>query len=174
MPKRAGKPTYFPGRRGRSKSFFVSKVNGSLDFNSLLDGIVLPVTILDLTQDAFLISADLTWSIQGFTAAEGSTRVGLANSVLSVTEIAKALDASPNAQDDRVPIERTRRPVRDVGRFPGLATDEVLNNGNIFRTTIKTVITSARNLNAWIRNTSGGTLTSGVLEVSGKVYGNWK
>ncbi len=175
MPKRAGKPTYFPGKRGRSKNFFVSKVNAQLSLSTLTNDTVITGVLLNLTQDAYLISADLTWSILNLTAGEGPLRVGLNNSILSVTEIAEALDASPNSQDDRIAIERTRRPVRDAGQFPGLNSEEVLNNGNIFRTKVKMVITSARNLEIFARNLSGATLTTGSqINVVGKVYGNWK
>ena len=147
MPKRSGKPTYFPGRRGRSKNFFVSKVNVSNALGALADGVVAVGALLDLTQDANLISADLSWSFRGHTAGEGPIRVGLANSVLSVGEIGEALDASPNSQDDRIAVERTQRPVRESGQFPGLASLEILKNGDIFRTKIRFDVTSARNLN---------------------------
>jgi len=175
MPKRAGKATYFPGKRGRSKNFFVSKVDGTVTLGAATSGTVVLGAILDLTQDAYLISADLTWAMRDHTAAEGPIEVGLANSVLSTTEVSEAVTATPNSQDDRVALEQTSRPVREAGAFPGLLTDEVLNNGNIFRTKLKMVVTSARDLNAYARNVSGATLTTGtIVRVNGKVYGTWK
>jgi len=175
MPKRTGKPTYFPGRRGRSKNFFVSKVTATLSLGALTSGTVVAAALLDLVQDAYLISTDLSWSIGDNTAGEGSIQVGLANSVLSVAEIVEALDASPNAQDDRVAIERSNRPVRHTGQFPGAVEGEVLNNGDLLRTKLKMVVTSARDLQVWARNTSGATLTTGgIVRALGKVYGNWK
>ena len=175
MPKRAGKPTYFPGRRGRSKNFFASKVEANLTLSTLADNTVLSATLLDLTQDAFLISADLTWAVRNLTAGQGPIQLGYANSGLTDTEIGEALAASPNSQDDLVAIERTRRPVREAGSFNGLNTEEVLNNGNLLRTKLKFVVTSARDLDIWAKNRSGAPLTTGALiNVSGKVYGNWK
>ncbi len=175
MPKRSGKPTYFPGRRGRSKNFFVSKVNATITLGALTDGTVISGVLLDLDQDAYLISADLAWSVHNMTAGEGALRVGLTSSVLTVAQMAEALDASPGSQDDRIALERTRRPVRDSGQFPILTSEEVLNNGNLFRTKAKMVITTGRNLLAWARNISGASLTTGgIVEVTGKVYGNWK
>ena len=175
MPKRAGKPTYFPGKRGRSKNFFVSKVNVTIVVGALANDGIASGALLDLVQDAYLISADLVVGTFGGTAGEGPVRVGLANSVLTATEIGESLDASPDSQDDRVAIERTSRPVREIGQLPGLAANEVLNNGNISRTRLKMVITSARDLNAWARNISGATLTTRkVIEITGKVYGTWK
>ena len=176
MPKRSDKPTHFPGKRGRSKNFFVSKVNKDIALSTLANGVVVSDTLLDLVQDAWIISADLSWSIRDLTAGEGPIEVGITSSVLSATEIAECLDASPNSQDDRVPLERTLRPVRDVGSFPGLASEEVLNNGNRFRTKIKMVITSARDLRIYARNSSGiaNLATGAVVRAHGKVYGNWK
>ena len=175
MPKRGGKATYFPGRRGRSKNFFVSKVNASLALGALGVNTVIAGDLLDLVQDAYLISADLTWAILEHTAGEGSIVVGLNNDVLNVTEIAESLNASPNSQDDRVAIERSNRPVRETGQFSGSQVSEVLNNGNLKRTKLSMVITSARDLQVFALNRSNSPLTTGtVLEVNGKVYGTWK
>ena len=60
MPARARKPTYFPGRKGRSKNFFVSKVNAELALSTLAQNAVLQGALLDLVQDAWLISTDLS------------------------------------------------------------------------------------------------------------------
>ncbi len=175
MPRRKGSPTHFPGKRGRSKNFFVSKVNATVPLGALAVNTVIAGDLLDLIQDAYLISADLTWGILEHTANEGTIVVGLNNDVLSVTEIAESLNASPNSQDDRVAIERSNRPVREAGQFPGVEVNEVLNNGNLKRTRLRMVITSARDLQVWALNRSNSPLTTGtVLEVNGKVYGNWK
>ncbi len=156
-------------------NFFVSKVDGVVTMGAAVSGATVVGTLLDLTQDAYLISADLSWSMDDHTAGEGSINVGLNNSVLSETEITEALTASPNSQDDRVAQEQSSRPVREAGQFAGLNTNEVLNNGNLFRTKLKFVVTSARDLEIFGRNISGVTLTTGTLiRVRGKVYGNWK
>ncbi len=179
MPKRAGRPTYFPGRRGRSKNFFVSKVTATLSLGTLASGAVIAADLLDLEQDAWIISSDLTWSIADLTQGEGPIEVGINNDILTVAQIAESLDASPNSQDDRIAKEQSSRPVRIVGQFPGASPTsggEVLNNGNIVRTRARMVITSARDLQVWARNISGvaNLATGATVRAVGKVYGNWK
>ncbi len=175
MPKRGGKKTYFPGRRGRNANFFVSKVNTSIALGALVNNTVIGGTLIDLAQDAYLISADLTWSLHNLTAGEGPIAVGLNNNALSVAEIGEALDASPTSQSDIITKEQASRPVRNAGQFPGLNTEEVLNNGGIRRVKLKFVLSQSQDLSAWARNLADATLTTGaILQVIGKVYGNWK
>ncbi len=121
-----------------------------------------------------VISSDLMWVINGLTAQEGPLIVGISNSDLSTTEIKEALDANPNSQADIIAIERNKRPVRRSGVFVGLATDDVLNNGKPIRTRLHTILDEGKELDAWCRNKSGATLTTGAtVHAFGTVYGFW-
>ena len=175
MPKRAGKPTYFPGKRGRSKNFFVSKVNASLSLGALAANVAVSGVLLDLAESAWLISADLSWALVNNTAEEGPVEVGLMSSSISPAELVEALDASPTSRGDRIAIERSGRPARQAGQFPGLSSGEVLNNGNVFRTRIKFPTATSQDLEFFGVNRDPSTRTTGgLVKVSGKVYGNWK
>ncbi len=142
---------------------------------TLANNTALVSSIITLNEDAFFISADLTWVLEDLTATEGPIRVGLANGDLSVTEIVEAITASPSSPDDIIAMERARRPTRHGGTFPGLSSHEALNNGNPLRTTLKMSIGDTTTLNVYAVNESGAGLTTGcILNVFGKIYGRWQ
>ena len=131
-------------------------------------------SFLDLSDDAFFISADLTWAYYGHAVGEGPIVVGIMNSVLTVAELVEALDASPTGKDDQLAREKASRPVRTFGTFAGRETEEVLNDGKALRSTIKLSIGQDRQPSFWAVNRSGATLTTGtIISVNGVMYGRW-
>jgi len=82
--------------------------------------------IASLTEDLFVISVDLMWSLLGGTAGEGPIEVGVAHGDLTVAEILEAIAASPTGPGDLIQNERSRRPVRGAGSFPGITATEVI------------------------------------------------
>ncbi|MFQ0997904.1 hypothetical protein [Gilliamella sp. CG33] len=161
--------------RGRRSRFQVVRVNTNLALLTLADTIVLSADITAITQSAYMISADLTWAVRGLTAGEGPIEVGLASADLTDVEIAEALDASPVNESDIIARERTRRPVRHVGVFAGVLTEETLNDGKKIRSKVKMAMGEGTDLEMYARNESGANLTTGaVIEVAGKVYLNWR
>lgn len=167
-----------PKKRGsskRSRNFQAWPVRKQLALSTLATDTVISGELIGLDQEAYIISADLQWSLRGGTAGEGPLQVGVASGDLSVGEIGEAVWATPSRQDDWIEREKARRPVRKVGTFPGLSTDEVLNDGKAIRTKIKIPCTPTGDLDFWCENQSGASLTGGqVIEVTGTVYGYWR
>ncbi len=162
-------------RKRSRKGFMVWPVQVQLALSTLGGGTVISAALLTLDEDAFFISADLSWSMRDHTATEGPIVVGLAHGDLAVAEIAEAIVASPTHPGDIIAMERARRPVRNVGQLPGLNTEEVLNHGDVKRSPIKFRVDDTTTLNIWAQNQSGASLTTGtILEVSGVIYGRWE
>ncbi len=164
-----------PKRRGgRGKGFVVWPVQIQMALSTLATDTVIKFDLLALSQNAFMISADLQWTLRGGVATEGPIQVGYANDDLAVAEIAEAFNAAPASQSDIIQIERSRRPVRKAGSFTGLVTDEALNDGKAIRTTLKFKLANGVDLAVWAFNQSGSALTgSQFIEVTGNVYGRW-
>ncbi len=121
-----------------------------------------------------VISADLNWSVRDLTPTEGPVEVGLSTNDLSITEIIESLDAVPSGRDDVIALERTKRPVREVGMFSGVAAEEVLNDGKPIRTRMGFRHSATTATNIFAVNRSGATLTTGgVVTVTGKLYVRW-
>ncbi len=159
----------------RSKKFFAYPIENSLALITLANGVALAgnLTALGVTK-AYCISADLSWSIDDLTPGEGPLEVGLSTSDLTVTEIIEKLDAKPTSQSDIIAIERSRRPVRNSGRFSGQPANESLNDGLAIRTPLRFVLAEGKELVMWVRNKSGANLTTGaVVRVVGTLYMKW-
>ncbi len=164
-------------KRRSSKNFVAIPFAGSLALVTLADGAALIGDLFNnaLGEDLFIISIDGAWAIRGLTATEGPISVGYSHGDLTAAEVVEALDAELTDPDDIIQKERARRPVRYVGRFPGLNTNEVLNNGNRSRTTLKFSVGDTFKPSFFARNQSGGTLTTGaIVEVEGVLYGRWQ
>ncbi len=160
--------------KGRYR-FQVIPVQNQIALTTATEGLVVKTNISTLVQECYAISADLNWAIRGHTAGEGPITVGLSNSQLTVAEIAEALDASPTSEADIVAREQARRPVRAVGVFPGLLSEETLKDGLMIRTPLRMSLAGDLEIAAWARNQSGATLTTGtVVEVNGKIYLKWR
>ncbi len=142
---------------------------------TLANGIIVAnsVTAFGVTK-AYLISADLQWSLDDNTAGEGPIAVGLTSSDLTVTEMAEKLDARPTSKSDIIAMERSRRPVRNSGAFAVSEVGETLNDGKAIRTPLKFVLAEGKELQIFARNKSGATLTTGaVVRVTGTLYMKW-
>ncbi len=162
-------------KRGKNRNFQAIPVQNAMALGTLADGVVISAALANLTQEAWMIRADLLWMTRGVTSGEGPLTVGIADGELSVTEIAEAEDASPTSQSDRVARERASRPVRRVGAFPLAAPDEVLNDGKPIRTTMKWMEAGDNEPEFYARNQGGATLTTGgVVEVTGTLFIAWK
>ncbi len=168
--------TKHKGRRRRTRNFQTWNVNVEVSASTLADGVAVAATLLNLSQDVYLVSGDFRASIRGAAANEKPVTCGVANGDLSVTEIAEKLDAAPSSQSAIIELERQRRPVRKIGTFgDGPLVAETLNDGKSIRVKLGFAIANSTNLDFWLRNQSGATLTTGmILELQGEVYGYWK
>jgi len=151
-------------------------VNEQISLGTLADEVVVSQTLLNLEQQAWISSADLTWALREFTAGEGPIQVGLAAGSLTVTEIKEGLEASPSSQSDVTANEQAKRRIRDAGSFNGSGAIEVLNDGKPIRSKIRWMAgMNAMDVDFWAKNRGGAALTTGaVIEVTGKVYGTWR
>lgn len=126
-------------------------------------------------EDFFVVSVIASWAERGGTVGEGPITVGVAHGDLTETEIAEWSVAELTDPDDIIQKERSRRPARKVGAFPGLAANEVLNHGDQIRTGVKFSIGDGHAIVAWAANRSGAPLTTGmVIDINGVIYGRWQ
>lgn len=168
---------YRGGRRYyRNRNFVVIPVSQQLTVGALASNTVIAADLLaSLTEDLFVISANLMVSFTNHTGGEGPLQVGMAHGDLSVTEIAENLNANLTGPDDIIQKERSRRPVRKIGMFSGAAADENLFDGRQSKTTVKFSIGDGHALVVWLVNRSGATLTTGTLvRFDGEIYGRWQ
>ncbi len=163
--------------RGHGGRFQAIPFNNQQALSTLAEGVVLTTGLTALAQDFFAVSADVQVSFRGATALEGPIGFGFANSDLSVTEIAEALDASPSSESDIIARERARRPVRRIGRVSDMHAGggEGFNDGNPKRIQLRFNLANSLEVNGWVRNQSGAALTTGaIMEWQGKIYGYWR
>ncbi len=159
-----------------SKNFVAIPFNISIGLGTLGDDVVIfgggitPTLIRGL----FVISIDGYWALRGLTAGEGPIQVGYSHNDLTVAEVAEKLDVVLPDPGDIIERERSRRPVRNAGMFPGILANEVLADGRAVRTKIKFSVGETHALNSFVRNLSGSALTTGaVVDVVGTVYARW-
>lgn len=163
--------------RGRRRGFVAIPFHASVGLGTLADN---TVSIEDLFgqpfgEDIFVISVDAYWALHNHTAGQGPIEVGYAHGALTTSQIAQNLDAELTDPDDIIVKEYSRRPVRKAGMFNGLNTEEVLNNGNAIRTTVKISIGDGEDLSFWAKNLADTTLTTGtVLNCDGTLFGRWQ
>ncbi len=160
--------------RKRNTNFAVLKVTAALALGAAANDTGAEAGAIGLVDSHYEISADLTWSARDHTAGEGPIEVGLSTNDLSITEIIESLDSNPTGRGDVIALERSRRPVREVGQFAGALTEETLNDGQPIRTKLGFRMSDSTTLNLYAVNRSGATLTTGtVITVTGKLYVRW-
>ncbi len=165
-----------PRRRKYSKGFVAIRVDKQITLSTLADATFLAADLFggNLVEDLYVSSTDLLWTIRGHTAGEGPIEVGVAHGDYSVAELAQWGTSNQFDPDDLIDKEHNRRLVRSSGMFPGLSTEEALNNGTKLKTIVKFIIGDGKPFNIWALNASGAVLTTGcVVEVHGTVYGRW-
>ncbi len=161
------------GRKGRR--LFVPKVTHEEALGTLAASDVQANNIADtLDEEAFLISADLVWSIRDLTATEGPIVVGICHSDYAASEIEEYLEnAGSWDRGDLINQEisgRGRR-IRTVGSFSGNSTEETLNDGKPIRTKCGWKLITGQTLKFWAYNKSGAALTTGAeVVVEGQAF----
>ncbi len=164
-------------RRRTQRNFAVIPRDFTFALGTLAnDTVVFETSPITLEQDLQFVSGDFWCSYNNHTAGEGPLEIGLATEDLTVTEVEEALEAQPLSQFDVPAIEHARRPVRTIGVFPGLATEETLNDGKSIRKRLTVQIPAGKALpKIWVMNRSGAALTTGtIVHIRGKWYGRWK
>ncbi len=169
--KRRGK------RRKRGIIAIPFSVQGGL--STLADETVIAVAALGASfgEDFYLVSLDASVLIRGLTAGEGDPlQYGIAHSDLTVTEIGETLDAETSDPDDIIANERRRRPVRSAGYLRGGEVNTTMaQQTDKVRIPGRFSIGDGHNVNLWVKNKSGATLTTGaVQEWTGTLFGRWQ
>ncbi len=163
-------------RRGRRRNFFAMKAKTDLALGALGIGATVQqtMTAFGVTR-VWCISGDFVWSLEDGGAAQGPILVGLSSSNLSVTEINENLDARPTSQGDIIAMERSRRPVREVGSMLIDAQGHgQIADGRLVRTKLGFWLNEGEELVAWARNEDNAALQAGaIVHVAGKLYLRW-
>ncbi len=163
----------------KNKGFVAIPVNASLTLSTLANNTVLSGGLLGtLTEDFFVISADLQWTIRDLAVGEDPITVGLAHGDYTVGEILEALDVTFLGPGTKIEQERSRRLIRRVGAFMGIIASpggQHLNDGKSIKTKCKFVIQNGKDLNAYAVNRSGvaNLATGAIVQIFGTVYGRW-
>ncbi len=165
-------------RRGRRNStFFQSRDTVGLALGTLANLIVVKATPPTMDQDILVHSVKLNAMLRGFTVGEGPLMIGVAQDILTVTEIKEALDASPSSQYDVPAVEQAGRKVRILGIFDGVEVNERLNDGKAVTARLNWKIPDDQNLpSIWVMNMdSASSLTTGAVVQSQITYNcSWK
>ena len=163
-------------RRGKNRRGFVAiPFFTELPLSTLADNTVITASILTFSEDIFIISADVQANLNAAPGGQGPLMVGLAHGDLTIAEINEALDAEVTDPDDIIAKERARRPVRRVGVFPALSSDEVLAQGQSQRIVMRFSVGNDHALNMFCVNRSGGPLTgAAIVTFVGTLFGRWQ
>ncbi len=162
--------------RGRKAPLAVINVNETITLGTVGSGIVVSAVTDTFTREFFAISCDIYWSMKAHTAGEGPYECGVAHGSYSVTQIQENLQLTGMEDPgDLVTKEQGQRKVRRSGRFNGLTTIEMLNDGKPIRTKLGfPVVGSGAALEFWIRSLDDVSATTGTsIDVQGKIYGRW-
>ncbi len=133
-----------------------------------------------LTEDLWMISADLTWTLQGtITDGEGPLGFGIAHGDFSADEIEEYLNLSLTGPFDKINNEKNSRGryIRRVGRFPQHNADapsNQFNDGKPIKTKLNWMNESGQNTAIWCENQGAGATTGRIVSVTGTVWGRWK
>jgi len=161
----------------RDRDFVAIPFDGQLALATLADNTVLAGGIFGnaFGEDIFIISLDVYFTIKSLTAGEGPIVFGVSHSDLSVGEVLEALQVELTDPDDIIQKERLNRPVRRVGVFDGLTSEQRFNNGVMKRQVVKFSVGDTFTLNMWAQNRSGAALTTGaIVDIGGTLFGRWQ
>ncbi len=156
------------GKRPRRR-YYAPTIDNVLALSTLADNTLISATFgaSDPGQETWLMSARMTWSIDGHTAGEGPIIVGLAHEDYSDAEIEAYLENPAGwTPQDLVAQEISRRKIRIVGSFSGLTASESLFDGRAVKTKCNWRNGPADTLKVWAFQKSGAPLTTGTRLVN--------
>ncbi len=142
-----------------------ARVENAITLGTLLNATTIGDNIPDAVDErAFLLSTQMTITLRGLTPGEGPILVGLAHSDYTDPEIEQWIENVGGwSEGDLVQQEVSKRKIRQIGMFDGVAAEEVLNEGLSIKTTCKWILTQGQTLKVWAHNRSGATLTTGAV-----------
>ncbi len=165
-----------PALRGHGGRFQAIRFNAQTALSTLAESALIQTVLTSLAQDFFAVSADVLVSFRGGTLNEGPVQFGMNNGDLTVAEVVECLDAAVTSESDIIARERLKRPVRRIGRIVNLGqASQLWNDGNAKRVQLRFNLANSIEIEGWVRNQSGATLTTGaIVEWQGTIYGYWR
>ncbi len=162
-----------PAKRRRSNKFRAIRVATSVTLGALANNGVVASGLNSggFDNEIYAISVDAMISVRNLTAGEGPLLCGYAHSDYTTAEIAEAILAQDGLFDNLIEQEQGKRHVRDAGFISGIASEEVLFDGKVKRTKLGFRVGDAQDVQMFVMNRSGATLTTGgIVETVGKLY----
>ncbi len=152
--------------RGRGKArrrYLKGNINVQLTIGTLADNTSVSTPVGDTVNERTLISSVVAnYGLRDQTPTEGPLVVGIAHSDYTTAEIEEYLENSGSWNEgDLVNQEIAKRKIRQIGEFPGNATEEILNDGRPVKTKCNWILTQGQTIDVWVFNKSGGALTGG-------------
>ncbi len=163
-------------RRRRRRRLIVLKSEDSITLGTLGNNIVVKqVNAFTIQKDFYCVSMDVWADVRALVEGEVPIKLGLASADLTTPEIEEALDANMIDPGDVIAEERTRRPVRTIGRFSGgVSRDIGMNDGKATRTKVRILFREDKGMALWAQNKSGFSLTTGAtITFQVNYYGFW-
>ncbi len=158
-------------RRGRFTGRMV-RVSPAVTLSTLASQTVITSALVGTSDAQYrLLSAKMSWSQLGLTAAEGPITVGYAFGDYTVTEIKECLEIGASiSPGDKIAQEKGNRWVRIVGTFEADA-QSVLNDGRPIKTKLNWKVQIGSTVNIFAYNESGSALQTGtVINAQGSLY----
>ncbi len=167
-------------RRSRKRRWnpnnFVVTVREDLQLGALLAVSLIAGALSSNSDNEYrAISLRSTYALSDFTAGEGPLTIGVAHGAYSAAEIEEWVESqTAMTRTNLAVIEQSKRMVRQIGTFPGISANEVLNDGKPIHTKLNWSIPSGSNIDLWCYNQGNGTLTtSAEINTIGRMFGRW-
>ncbi len=153
-----------PKRRRRGR-YIRGNVEDQVSLGTLGAGVVVPGVLDEAVNERTRVSSlDVVHSISGHTAGEGPLVVGISHSDYGTSEIQEWIDNVGSWNEgDLVNQEIGNRRIRQIGIFPGISTEEVLNDGKPIKTKLNWILLQGQTLDMWCFNRDSAALTTGTL-----------
>ncbi len=127
---------------------------------------ILGVISDNVDEQAFYLSVEATYALQGHTAGEGPIEVYACHSDYTLAEVEEFIENTQAwSKGDLISQEINKRKIRYVGSFSGNEVAEVLNDGNLLKTSLKFSGISGTSISFCCYNHDSGGLTTGTLVV---------
>ncbi len=161
-------------RKGKDR-FAAVRVNDTFLLGALASLDMTIATLLTMGNEAWMVSADLTWGWNANVAGEGPVQVGLAHGDYTSAEVEEWIESTGSADPgDKISQEQSRRSCRDAGLLAGIV-NFTMNDGRPKRTKLNMRIEDGKALSVFGYNAGSGTLTTGsAVSIIGKVYVKWQ
>ncbi len=167
MPRKSGK--------GKRYSFIIKgRVNEALALSTLAVNTLVGADFDEQPdEEAFAISVEAVYSIQGMATNDGPIVFGLAHSDYTDAEIEEVIENVGSwDRGNLIAQERAKRKIRTIGTFNqrAVASDSKFNDGMPIKTTIKWNLITGATLKLWAFNKGVQMTTGAVITAEGHIW----